>query len=368
MVTVYDWFDDPRALDALAAQNYHRGLAEALIAAADRDRRTWDVTKRNAFRLVAGMDEEQRRPVLDELVRILSFGPWLSGDQARFTAALRAIADLADGGESLDPADRVYYREQWIAVAQHQVELSQMPEVRLVIEYELAAGRPVPATLVAAVRRTAEETFTGAEYAELAARLTDPPVNPGEAWADRALAQAEKGGAPWWELLAHAARVRSAKPSRAWERKARTLLTAIGEQEAAEAVVGWLARVGRRRTLQLMCEDTQVDGYDRFNENALRGLCWLLALVPPAPGDASRRADVLAGLVTDAPTRVSNAAVYALAQSGDAEALRRLVRLAGVVDRPTRKLVDAALDAEAQARGVTRAELDELLTLLAGSS
>ncbi|MEE4541728.1 DUF4132 domain-containing protein [Streptomyces sp. V4-01] len=237
-----------------------------------------------------------------------------------------------------------------------------------------AAGRPPSPAVVGAVRRALLARHWNHETLKpIAAALTEPAVNPGEAWADAALAEAAGLAAPWTELLRHAATAASAKPSAAWDQRGRAILGRLDEggQDAAGArILGWLALVGRPRTAPL---EPGVHGagvnelYDPYNANAVRGLTWLLALLPAHP-DAARTLGALvetslrkvAGTGPRNP-KVANAAVAVLARTDHESALAELARLASrVTFKGTLKPIEAALDARAAALGLSREEVEEL--------
>ncbi|MEV1024464.1 DUF4132 domain-containing protein [Streptomyces sp. NPDC050264] len=239
--------------------------------------------------------------------------------------------------------------------------------VEVVAEGELAAGRPLSAPVVAFLRRCALEAYRRPEMVALAKKLTEPVLNVGEAWAEKAMAQAD--GA-WRALLAHAATATSAKPTVKWDKEALTLVGPIGPDAVRAAVLDWLALVGRPRTFAFATVRYGPDPnltFDPYNANALRGLSWILALLPAHP-DTARALGALvetslkkvAGLGPVNP-KVANAGVNALARIDGEAALAELARLATrVTYKATLKLLDAALDTRASALGLTREETEEL--------
>jgi hypothetical protein len=234
-------------------------------------------------------------------------------------------------------------------------------------EAELAAGRPLAPAVVAAFRRSALETYRDEALHRTAKKLTHPALNVGEEWAQQALADA--GGDPdWHALLAHAAT--GARPSPKWEKRATELTGALGPDRVRETVLPWLALVGRPRTFPLLHGDYEShlnEAYDPYNANALRGLAWLLALLPPHPDTARALGTLIdtslrkvAGLGPRNP-KVANAGVNALARMDGEAALAELARLATrVTYKATGKLIDAALESRATALGLTREEIEEL--------
>ncbi|GIJ46129.1 hypothetical protein Val02_30150 [Virgisporangium aliadipatigenens] len=249
----------------------------------------------------------------------------------------------------------------WIHQPGHQLMVSGKALIR--------AGRTLTDEAVAVIRRTSRDYATK-DLAAFAASLTEPPLNCGEAWADRVNADVSALGAPWRALLDHAARATSARPSARWEQRGRDLLAALGEPAAGERLHDWLAPVGKPRTRPLERLRHDIDASDMFdpcNTDPLRGLIWLTALLPERPGTAR----LLGGLVETSLRRVAgigprspkvaNAAVYALSRLRSDAALGQLARLAtGVTLKGTLKELNAALDARAVALGLDRDEIEEL--------
>ncbi|WP_428952734.1 DUF4132 domain-containing protein [Streptomyces sp. cg35] len=242
---------------------------------------------------------------------------------------------------------------------------------QVVVEAERAAGRPLPAPVVAFFRRCALEAYRDPESVALAKTMREPVLNVGEEWAERALAAlCGDPDDPWRALLAHAATATSAKPSAKWDKAAHALIGALGPDRVREAVLPWLALVGRPRTFPLRVLRYGPDAnlcYDPFNANALRGLTWVLSLLPAHP-DTARALGALvetslkkvAGLGPRNP-KVANAGVFALARIDSEAALAELARLATrITYKATAKLLDTALEARAEALGLTREEIEEL--------
>ena len=241
----------------------------------------------------------------------------------------------------------------------------------LIAEAQLAAGRAIPPAALAAFRRTAARQYVGPEMTALLSSCTDPVLNIGEEWAERAMDRLT-GAAddPWRDLLVHAFGATTAKPNARWDERARALIETIGGEQVRETVLTWLSLVGRPRTLPLERREYEYDvnnALDPYNATALRGLAWLVSLLPPHPEVAR----TLGALVETALKKVSglgprnpkvaNAGVFALARSDGESALAELARLAArVTYKNTAKLIDAALTTQATARGLTREEIAEL--------
>ncbi|MEV5238963.1 DUF4132 domain-containing protein [Streptomyces cinnamoneus] len=237
----------------------------------------------------------------------------------------------------------------------------------------LRGGRTLPDLAVATLRRTAllHPYWVNESSRKAIAALQEPLLNPGEAWAERAMDELPGLGEPWRRLLAHALTARSARPTRTWEKTGRALLDALGEEPDAvrQRLLSWLALAGRPRTVPYTSPGGEWYGatYDPYNADALRGLTWLLALLPPH-ADTVRALGALVthslGKVTGIGPRspkLANAGVIALSRiEGDA-ALAELARLAArVTYKGTLKQIDTALTARAEAMGLSRDEIEEM--------
>jgi hypothetical protein len=149
---------------------------------------------------------------------------------------------------------------------------------------------------------------------------------------------------------------------------ARALIDGVGAEEVRRAVVSWLALVGRPRTRPYEDRDAvHNSGYDPYNATALRGLVWLLPLLPPHPGAARVLGTLVETSLRKVPgagprgPKVANAAVLALARCEGDEALAELARLsARVTYKSTLKQIEAALEDRAKARGLGRDDVEEL--------
>ncbi|MEW2398621.1 DUF4132 domain-containing protein [Streptomyces sp. NPDC046862] len=247
-------------------------------------------------------------------------------------------------------------------------------------EQELAVGRALSPAVVAVFRRSTLDAYRSGPLREIVKKLPDPvPVlNVGEEWAERAMADAEgiegTGGAEraeWRALLAHVAGATASKPSTKWDQRAQELIDALRDERVRGTVLSWLGLVGRPRTFGLegwgYAEGDVNGAYDPYNANALRGLAWLLSLLPPHP-DTARALGALvetslkkvAGMGPRNP-KVANAGVVALARINSEAALAELARLATrITYKATAKIVDTALEDRATALGLSREEIEEL--------
>lgn len=238
-------------------------------------------------------------------------------------------------------------------------------------DQEFADGRALPDAFVAVIRRSYLTVWNGRKrLGDLVARLDGPPVNPGEAWSDRALAEVAELGEDWRRLLTHAATATSTRPSAKWDRTGRALIAALDADEVRERLLSWLRLAGRPRTgllLEPRYGPNPNATFDPYNADALRGLTWLLSLLPAHPETARTLGALvetalrkIAGLGPVNP-KVANAAVIALGRIDDEPALAELARLATrVTFKGTLKVLNTALDARAEARGLSREEIEEL--------
>lgn len=290
------------------------------------------------------------------------------------TAPRRRIVTLLAGLRTTGPADEAQpldTRSALIRLAGEQDVHYDTDQLTRLAELELADGRELPAEFVAVVRRSSLTLWNGKkELGTLVARLDGPPVNPGEAWSDRALADVAELGADWRRLLAHAATATATRPAAKWDKAARALIEPLGADEVRERLLSWLRLVGRPRTTPLLGGSYGPDPsavFDPYNADAVRGLTWLLALLPARPETARTLGALaetalrkVAGLGPVNP-KVANAAVNALARIDGEPALAELARLATrVTFKGTLKLVNTALDARAQTLGLSREEVEEL--------
>ncbi|MEV6576949.1 DUF4132 domain-containing protein [Streptomyces sp. NPDC051582] len=342
-------------------------LATALLKAAIYYSGHWQNNK-EAAQLVADVNARPaafRQRLVDEFGRTLASLAGESGARVNALGLAAAVGRDLPWGEALQAARCEKLDE--IGRMSEAGYLGWVPELVLA---EIAEGRTVAPAVVAALRRSALGAYGYKPVLAVAARLREPVLNVGEAWAERAMADGER----WHALLAHAVTATSAKPSGKWEKTGRALITeaaeGIGEDGVRERLLGWFRLVGAPRTLALREErygPNPNEVYDAYNANALRGLAWLLSFLPPHP-DAAR---VLGALVETSLRKVSglgprnpkvaNACVTALSRIDSEAALAELARLATrVTFKGTLKVLDSALEARAAALGLGREEIEEL--------
>ena len=356
---------------------------------------------RDVVALIAAEDTE---PLVPELVTLgeMIGGIWGSPEGSRAvealrttsvpfrTALLRALLDRCDAPDTAPAARRALVvllgnianmtpatggspetRAALIALYSRQDSVYDTRQLVHLAERELADGRDLPGEFVAVLRRTRMLVWQkSSELDDLLQRIPAPVVNPGEAWADRALADLAGLGPDWRRLLAHAATATASRPSATWERTGRALIDALGADTVRERLLSWLPLVGRPRTFPLLVAfegSTLNDTFDAFNATALRGLAWLLSFLPAHPGTARALGALAETTLRKVPghgpvnPKAANAAVTALARIDAEPALAELARLAArVTYKGTLKLLDKALEDRARALGLSREEIEEL--------
>ncbi len=244
-------------------------------------------------------------------------------------------------------------------------------ELAVNARFLLDAGHTLTPEMVAVIRRTVDRQAWSAEPLKVVLKdLSEPPLNPGEAWSDVAIAELAELPGDWRELIAHALQATMGKPSAKWDQRARDLLDAIGPQQARDTIARWLALLGRARTvpLQRLDYDPEVNEiFDPYNANAVRGLIWALSLTPPTPESARALSAIietsLKKVAGQGPrgVKIANAGVLALSRMDGEAALAQLARLAArVTFKGTLNELNKALDRRAEAMGLSRDEVEEL--------
>lgn len=260
------------------------------------------------------------------------------------------------------PDDRLAAPRQEALARADPADLRDLLIHRNLAWLELASGRTIPPRLGARIRHECHGTHPF--YADTLRRITrllaerHPPLNAGEPWTD--LAVADLAGLPpaWTELVRHAATATKARPDRAWEKRARSLLAEVDEREFRERALAWLALVGGSR----MPREP-----DNHNHVAARGLVWLLSFTPAHPRTARGLGALLERALHRVPgvgpgmPKLAGACANALSAMEGEAALAELARLATrVTYKSTLKLVEAGLEARALALGLGRDEIEEL--------
>ncbi|MEV5978162.1 DUF4132 domain-containing protein [Streptomyces sp. NPDC052114] len=360
--------DRVRNVRRLTAEGDMPGLAEELLKTAITNDNQWSHDGEKILATVATLPPEQRLRLTDSLVELSS--PYHVTSPTRINAL--TLVDLVGKDLPGDPlaAERTALLEEIGGL--YCVE-STSAAVTL-FEAERSAGRTPPGLAVAALRRTLLVRYWegNASLKKAVDALAEPPLNPGEAWSDRVLADLADRDEAWRALVRHALTATSAKPTTKWEKTARALVEPLDADKVRDALVGWLALVGRPRTRPFLtvapvyCAAPN-DEYDPFNANAIRGLAWTLALLPPHPETARALGTLVETSLRKVPglgprnPKVANAGVVALTRTGGEASLAELARLASrVTYKTTLKMIGSGLEARARALGLTRAEVEEM--------
>lgn len=356
------------AVRRLAAAGEIEGLADRL---AEVFARPVAVTASYGLKVLATVDDlttDQRKRLVARLAeRYRAAGePAGEGDESGYGLLLMASCAVRGPGTDVLADERT----RWLAGLGGDFTLLYDGWIERLVEAETAAGRTLPPAVLATLRRTVLVTYHSAALAAVVKKVAGPPLNPGEQWSDDALATAALLGDPWPQLLRLVVSATAARPSARWEKDAGALIDRIGPDAVRDKAVHWLALAGQPRTVPV---GDRIYGYDPntvidpFNADALRGLAWLLALLPPHPGVARTLGALVDMALRKVPglgprnPKLANAGVLALARCEGDAALGEIARLASrVTYRGTRKLLDQALEARAAALGLTREEVEEL--------
>ncbi|MFF7374088.1 DUF4132 domain-containing protein [Streptomyces massasporeus] len=343
-------------------------VADEALRVMDSSRGSWGGGWERVLDQLRALPAEDRRALLHALADRFHQAGDDTEARCRHLALCVLVAEGLDGSERLADDPLAAERRKALDDLARRQSFWYAARFEILGRAELAAGRPLPAPVVAVVRRAALDAYRADDLAGLARQLTDPVLNVGEAWAEQALSDATTPD--WQALLAHALTATASKPTAKWDKQARALLDTLGTDFVRETVLSWLALVGRPRTFPLERQEWEPDinnAYDPYNATALRGLAWLLSLLPPRP-DVARALGALAetslkkvaGIGPRNP-KVANAGVIALARIDSEAALAELARLATrVTYKNTAKLLDTALETRATALGLTRDEIEEL--------
>ncbi|MEU0436822.1 DUF4132 domain-containing protein [Streptomyces sp. NPDC006290] len=345
-----------------AADGNMGGLATDLLRAALVNTGQWGSGWDEILDLLDALPADQR----ERLTGALAEGYHTVGGRSEpRNHVLTMLAAISHGLPEYPLADE---RARQLAELGRQNTVWYATRMDVLAEAELAAGRTLDPAVVAVFRRTGMDTYRRESVAALMKKLTEPVLNVGEEWAEQAMRDAS---APDWQaLLVHLMTATASKPSAKWDRQAHALVEALGADRVRAAALSWLALVGRPRTHPLEPRSYEADinsAYDPYNANALRGLAWLVSVLPPHP-DTARALGALvetslkkvSGLGPRNP-KVANAGVIALSRIDGEAALAELARLATrVTYKATAKLIDGFLEAKATALGLTREEIEEL--------
>ena len=306
----------------------------------------------------------------------------LAVDDVLNLAQMLMSARPADGGvrNRLSTAGE-YLRERWRRGSDLEIHASFVDDlgrgwdawdtvsIQVSMERLAAAGRPISGAAVATARRTATFFTHKEQFGRFVETLDDPVLSPGEIWADKVLEDLATLGPRWRDLVVHCATASTAKPTRKWEKETRRLVADIGD-DVSRIVNGWLEHTAVGRSFPVECrsdEDDLEQWLDPYNTVAARGLVWTLALVADDADTARRMGRLVDIMLKKIPgvgpraPKLANAAVYALSRMDGEHALGQLARLSsGVRFKGTLNQINTAMQAKAEALGVSRDEIDEM--------
>lgn len=199
---------------------------------------------------------------------------------------------------------------------------------------------------------------------------------PGEVWSDAINADFSllppSGRRAWADLLAHAITATQSRPSEKWLKTASKLIEQVGAGPLREKLESWLPLVAQGQSVKrlgLYVGHTRgaANTINEENANCLRGLLWMMPLLP----EPSELARVINGVAITAykkvpgvgprAVKVGNAAVYALSQLGSTEAVGQLAMLKVRVKFGTaQKEIEKAFNVAAEALQLPREQIEEM--------
>lgn len=210
--------------------------------------------------------------------------------------------------------------------------------------------------------------------ARLVAGPAQTPLEPGEAWSDRALedidAMPNKRKMAWCEFLAHCQKASGGKPTGKWRAEAEERLSAVGQDRFGQRMLQWFPLVDKPRTEPIAAwHDWQPDPNQLIidpHADILKGLAWCCAF--KENGALARALTALAiSAYRKVPqlgpraVRVGNACVWALGNMPGMEGLGQLALLKVRVKFGTaQKGIEKALSVTAERVGLPRDELEEM--------
>jgi hypothetical protein len=327
-----------RAWDDLAERPEADRVAAA-VTALDRASAKGDYLRSNAY--VSVSQELLRRKLA-----------LTATDRVALLAALLAYARRYDSQERLtadwDPTKSV------LRALERGGEVEPLPRERELLEQ-------VRAALVVGDTSESKRCLPRVD-ALLGADVDDRLFTTSDRWA-RALEEtaAAMGGAE--ETAAHdalrlAVTARASKPSAKWQAQA----AALGDQHGASTLAAAVSRLLRECVFAVADEHGQVD---TVVGDALRGLCWITAALPPTDDLAAGPGAWLVAGWAKVPGRgpacrkAASGAAWALARLGDPGAAQ-LGRARSVVRQPQAVTeIDTAITDAAAALGIPREEFEE---------
>lgn len=198
------------------------------------------------------------------------------------------------------------------------------------------------------------------------------PIEPGEAWGDRArddlaeMPAPQRGG--WLDLLEHCQQKTGAVPSPRWLTRAAALRDALGDGPFRTGVLAWLPLVDQPRTIPSRYRAIPDPNQLIVGPHAelLKGLAWCCSLSADREMAQALR-DLAVSSYRKLPgmgaraVKIGNAAVKALAAMPDRAGLEQLAVLRHRVKASSARLFLATeLEAAAARAGTTPGEIEEL--------
>ena len=315
---------------------------------------------------------------------LMTTGP---GHYAMAAAARVAVRDLARGRFTLD-RDGVFDLALYFATRPIAELGALQPGPRSLVEQASAEAARSPLTegerYVLSACRAAFAAVPGfgqpSEVIRGLTRMIGDGMNfylaAGEAWTDEANAEISRlgpvEGQAWGELLAHTHNATSARPSERWLASAVERVEAVGGEQVEQALARWFPLVARgpsTRKLPAHPSDTRSTSGLMVEANAtvLRGLLWLIPLLPEPGGLARSITAVALSAYKKVPgigprsVKVGSSAIDALAALKTTDAVGQLAILKVRVKIATaQKPIEKAFTTAAEALGLPRDQIEEL--------
>jgi hypothetical protein len=281
--------------------------------------------------------------------------------QADLTSCVDACAEYGVVSGSLMPHIRALCR----AVKRCCAEATPSSALEAAIGRLAAAAGSMP---------QATERKIKSELLSLVQRSLLYPINPGEAWSDRAIEDLKSMPAPmrreWVLLLAHCASATGSAPAAKWRTSAGALLGPIGHAAFVSRTSHWFNLVDKPRTTERRrANEWEPDAthlIDDTHADILKGLCWTAATIE-SPDLARALGRLALSCYRKVPgvgpraVKVGNAAIYALGRMPGRDSLAQLAMLRVKVKFGTaQKMLEKALAAAAEREGMPREEIEEL--------
>ena len=190
---------------------------------------------------------------------------------------------------------------------------------------------------------------------------------PGEVWTDAVNADFKAMKAEsrlaWSKLFKHAHSATSARPTAKWLKTAKELIKALKPSQVSKHISRWLPLVAGGKS----GPDAGLDTMQDDNATCLRGLLWMIQTLPKADEMARLISSVALTSYKKVPgvgpraVKVGNAAVYALSEMGNTDAVGQLAMLKVRIKFGTaQKEIEKAFTKAAEALGLPRDEIEEM--------